>query len=419
LKTLPLDRPKQLKILFLLTQDLGCSAGIGRYFPLARELADLGHQVTIAALHTNFSELSETDFEREGIRVIYVGQMHVQKEGDRKVYFSPSRMVAIAAKATWALSRAALHTHADIIHIGKLQPMNSMAGLLAGKLRKEIIFLDCDDLEAANNRFDANWQQKVIAQFERRVPRYVDHITTHSQVLVDYFLGLGIPKKKITYLPHGIDTRRFKPLAADHIKAFRNRLGIAGRQVIVYVGSISLASHAIDVLLRAFAIVCQANPRAVLVLAGGGEDFDAMQSLARQLNIQDDVIFFGRSPADQVRIFYQMADVSVDPVHDNPAGRASLSIKMFETWANGAPLVTTDVGDRKVILGDPPAGMLAVPGDAQSLASGIQAILGDPQLSGQLRQLGMNMVHKYDWALLAQNIETAYMDVLTNQKRKH
>jgi hypothetical protein len=53
------------------------------------------------------------------------------------------------------------------------------------------------------------------------------------------------------------------------------------------------------------------------------------------------------------------------------------------------------------------------------LASGIQAILGDPQLSGQLRQLGMNMVHKYDWALLAQNIETAYMDVLTNQKRKH
>jgi glycosyltransferase involved in cell wall biosynthesis len=156
-----------------------------------------------------------------------------------------------------------------------------------------------------------------------------------------------------------------------------------------------------------------------MVLAGGGEDFDAMQSLARQLNIQDDVIFFGRSPADQVRIFYQMADVSVDPVHDNPAGRASLSIKMFETWANGAPLVTTDVGDRKVILGDPPAGMLAVPGDAQSLASGIQAILGDPQLSGQLRQLGMNMVHKYDWALLAQNIETAYMDVLTNQKRKH
>jgi hypothetical protein len=46
------------KITFLLTQDLESPSGLGRYWPMARYLAALGHQVKIGALHSNFNSLS-------------------------------------------------------------------------------------------------------------------------------------------------------------------------------------------------------------------------------------------------------------------------------------------------------------------------------------------------------------------------
>ncbi len=46
-----------MRILFLLTQDLDSPSGAGRYQPMAKYLTKLGHQVTIAALHSNYFSL--------------------------------------------------------------------------------------------------------------------------------------------------------------------------------------------------------------------------------------------------------------------------------------------------------------------------------------------------------------------------
>ena len=50
-----------MRIHFLLTQDLESPSGLGRYFPMARELVRLGHQVTISALHSDYANLKHKD----------------------------------------------------------------------------------------------------------------------------------------------------------------------------------------------------------------------------------------------------------------------------------------------------------------------------------------------------------------------
>ena len=40
-----------MKIAFMLTQSLDSPSGLGRYGPLARELARMGHAVEVFALH--------------------------------------------------------------------------------------------------------------------------------------------------------------------------------------------------------------------------------------------------------------------------------------------------------------------------------------------------------------------------------
>ena len=84
-----------MHIALLLTQDLESPNGLGRSFPIAKELVRAGHKVTILALHSNFASLAphELSFVQEEVHVKYVAQMHVQKIGSHKYYFKPWRLI--------------------------------------------------------------------------------------------------------------------------------------------------------------------------------------------------------------------------------------------------------------------------------------------------------------------------------------
>jgi glycosyltransferase involved in cell wall biosynthesis len=404
-----------MRILFLLTQDLESPAGIGRYFPWAKALVQRGHQVSIAALHADYAHASQKHFIREGVNVHYVAQMHVLKRGDQKKYYSAPKLIARTAQATWALSRAALGTPADIIHVGKPQPMNGLAGWMARKLRRRVLFVDCDDLEAANNRFAGGWQRRVVSFFERRIPRQADHVTTHTRVLQEQLLALGVPAERITYLPHGFDRDRFANPQPEQVGILRDRLRLQGKQVIVYVGSMSLGSHAVDLLMEAFAVIRQTRQEIVLVLVGGGEDYESIRQKAIDMGLGESVIFCGRVPSREAPLYYRLGNVSIDPIPDNASGRASLSLKMFESWACGVPLVTVDVGDRQQMLGDPPAGILVRPGEPAEMAHAILEVLDQPELAMMLARRGLARVTDFAWDRLAEQIEAVYAAVLAGK----
>jgi glycosyltransferase involved in cell wall biosynthesis len=407
-----------VRFLFVLTQDLESPAGAGRYFPWAKALARRGHQVSIAALHADYTRTPYKQFFRDGVYVQYVAQMHVLKQGDQKKYFSPPELVLRSLQATWALSRAVSRIPADIIQVGKPQPMNGIAGWVGRIFRKRVLFVDCDDLEASNNRFSGGWQRRVVGIFERRLPQSADHVTTHTHVLEKQLRALGIPAGRITYLPHGIDPERFAETQPEQVEALKDRFGLQGKQVIVYVGSMSLGSHAVDLLLEAFARTRLSHPNTRLVLVGGGQDYELIRQKTAESRLEQAVIFCGRVPSAGTPLYYRMGDVSIDPIPDNASGRASLSLKMIESWACGVPLVTVDVGDRKEMLGDPPAGLLVAPGDPDALAAGMLQILDHPEMGKVFAQRGTIRVADFTWDQLVKQMEPVYEGVLAQKPRR-
>lgn len=398
-----------MRILFLLTQDLDSPAGVGRYFPLARELAKLGHQVNIAALHANFDALDQTHFKRDGVNVEYVAPMHVRKQNHNKFYYPSHQLLPLVVRATWALGHAALRTPADIIHIGKPHPMNGLAGLAARYLRGRRVFLDCDDYEAATGHFSGAWQRHVVAFFEDHLPHHVHHITTNTYFLRDRLLALGVPPERITYLPNGVDRARFTPPSSAQVEERRAALGLIGKKVVAFIGSLSKPSHPVDLLLDAFLLIHQAQSQAVLLIVGGGEEFEPLQAKARAMGLENSVRFCGRVPAPEVPLYYHLADVSVDPVYADDIARSRLPLKLFESWACGVPFVTGDVGDRRAVLGTPPAGVLTEPGDPASLARAILHILECPDRAVSLRQRGLERVELFSWERLARKLEAVYL----------
>jgi glycosyltransferase involved in cell wall biosynthesis len=397
-----------VRILFLLTQDIESPSGVGRYFPMARELARLGHKVTIAALHSDFASFINKVFFQDGVEIRYVAQMHVLKRGNQKFYFSPLKLLALSIQATWALTITALRTPVDIIHICKPHPMNSIAGLFAKYIQHKIVFLDCDDFETTSSHFGSSWQARGIAFFESFTPRHVHHVTTHNSFLQNYLLGLVVPRERITYIPNGVDMHRFAPPDPEEVSSLRTKLGLDGKKVVGFIGSLSLPSHPIYLLLDAFLLVHRTQSDSILLIIGSGEEADRLIEKTRQMGLEDAVKYCGRIPPNEIPVYYRICDVMVDPVYDDPTARGRLPLKLFESWISEVPFVTGDVGDRRLVLGEPPAGLLARPGDAESLAKCILEIIQNSTLGVEFRKRGLEYAQRYNWNQLVNGLEIIY-----------
>lgn len=395
-----------MRILFLLTQDLESPSGLGRYWPLACGLAKLGHEVTLAALHANFQSLTQTQFTQNGVHVQYVAPMHVLKTGNEKRYYPPTKLAQIVTQATLALTRAAWNTPADLIHLAKPHPMNSVAGLLAMRGRR--VLLDCDDYEAGSGHFKGAWQRRGVAWFERNVPRWVRGVTTNTHFMQEKLQAWGVPPSHIYHLPNGVDSARFKPDPA-RVAALRAQWDVRGEPVIAFIGTMSLVSHPVNLLVDAFADLVRTHPAALLLLVGGGEDLAMIREQAAQVGVAARLRCVGRVPPSDVVNYYALADVSVDPVYDDEAARGRSPLKMFESWACGIPFVTADVGERRRSMGDPPAGGLVRAGDVPALADAIRQGVAD---GARWRALGHARVQAFEWDQLARGVAGFYQEMV-------
>jgi glycosyltransferase involved in cell wall biosynthesis len=337
----------------------------------------------VLALHPEYGGLRQRRYTRDGVDVWYLGQMHVQKGGSDKRYYSPLRLLQVAAAAAIKLTWAAITTSSDLYHIGKPHPMNGVAALALLALGRRV-YLDCDDLEAESNRFGAGWQRRVVAWFEDHLPRWVLGVTVNSRLLLDRFRPIVPEDREIVLLPNAVDSARFQIPDPGTVSRVRQQYGLEGRPIVGYIGSMSLTNHAIDLLLESFAqVILDEIPEATLMLVGGGEDLAALERMATTLGIEDRVRFIGRVLPEHVPAFYAIADVVVDPVHDDRVAQARSPLKLYESLALGTPVVTGDVGDRRSALGGNEA-MLATPGDARALGKRIAVLLKDEAIREDL-----------------------------------
>lgn len=381
-------------------------SGLGRFGPLARELAGRGYAVTVFALHYDWPHLSPRQYRDRGVTVVYVGQMHVRKLGPRKSYFTPGRLLTVSLASAMRLAAALQRSDADVIQLCKPQPINALAARLGRRNRP--IFCDCDDYEAATNRFSGEWQRRIVRHFEDGVISYAQGLTVNTRFTFNRYVGLGYPSQRIVYVPNGVERHRFERSPND-LAMLRRRWGLdEATPVIAYVGTISTLSHAVDLLLEAFAIVARQQPDVKLLLVGGGEDYDDMVTMARKLGIAPRTIFAGRQPPEDIPSLFALATVSVDPVREDTIAAARSPLKVIESLAAGTPVVTGDVGDRREMLADGATGVLVRPGDSAALADGLLSVLNDPARRAQMILAARESRERWYWDNLAGDFVRVY-----------
>jgi len=330
--------------------------------------------------------------------------MHIIRTANEKKYYSTAGLAWVVLRSTLGLLQSVLRSKAEWIIVGKPHPMNSIAGLVGKLVHRPWLVIDYDDYEAASTHFRSILQRQIIAFFEDRMARLADFVTTNTYFSRDRLKHLGVDGNKIIYLSNGIDPMWLKPVDQDRVRQIRKDLDLEGKRVVAFIGSLSTPNHPVDLLVEAFNMARKSIPGLTLLLVGGGNAYQRLQSLVREMDLADAVRFTGRVKPDQVPLYYQIADVCVDPVMDDDAARGRQPLKLFESWVSGIPFITGDVGDRKQLSGDPPAVYLCRPSESRALAEAIIRVLCDEELRTQLRSQGLMRIHQYIWPDLARKL---------------
>jgi glycosyltransferase involved in cell wall biosynthesis len=357
------------------------------------------------ALHYDYQNFVPKKFNDQGVSVKYVGQMHVRKQGPHKTYYRTDRLIWVSMIATLQLARALRESDADVIQICKPQPMNVLAARLG--VRGRPIFCDCDDYEAETNLFSNKWQKNIVEYFEDGIVNYVSGITVNTQFSLNRYEELGFPPDHLVYVPNGVERSRFS--GPNHPEKVFARWDLKSDQLIVlFIGTLGIHSHPIDLLIDAFSLVGKAVPSARLMIIGGGEDFDLLRDIVKRLDIKDKVIFTGRVSPEEIPDYITAATVSVDPVKDDLIAKARSPLKILESLVLGTPVVTSDVGDRRAILNDGEYGLLVNPGDINSLSNGLIQILTQPTMRSAMGKAAKKNREQWYWDQLSNRFLGVY-----------
>jgi glycosyltransferase involved in cell wall biosynthesis len=123
---------------------------------------------------------------------------------------------------------------------------------------------------------------------------------------------------------------------------------------------------------------------------GGGDTFEAMVTLSKELELSDVVDFTGRIPDEDLLRYLSTADVCLSPDPLNPLNDVSTMNKIMEYMAMARPIVSFELREAHVSAGD--AAVYAPANDESEFAKRISYLLDDPDTRRQMGELGRERV---------------------------
>lgn len=211
------------------------------------------------------------------------------------------------------------------------------------------------------------WRKGLVPFFMRCSYRHADGIVAISAgVADDLARAIGLPRKRIDVVYNPIDTDRVETLSREEPN--HPWLAPGGPPVILGVGRLTAAKD-FPTLLRAFARF-RAKRAARLMILGEGEDRAALEALARDLGVSEDVAM----PGFAANPFAYMRRAALFVLSSRWEGFANV---LVEAMACGTPVVSADCPSGPAeILEDGKWGRLVPVGDPAALAQAMAEILG-------------------------------------------
>lgn len=212
----------------------------------------------------------------------------------------------------------------------------------------------------------------------------LDLLYVNSEDYRKCWIERGIPAERLRILPRGLDTRLFDPAKRDP-KFWVSRGLREGEVGMLFVGRVSKEKN-LDVLVAALRRMEQGGARVRPLIVGNGPYMGEMKRLLK------DGIFTGYLAGEELARAYASADMFVFPSTTDTFGNVIL-----EAQASGIPVIVSDVGGPRDLVGHGVEGMITRGLDADDLAASISRLAADGELRRRMGVAGRIRVEGRDW----------------------
>jgi glycosyltransferase involved in cell wall biosynthesis len=223
----------------------------------------------------------------------------------------------------------------------------------------------------------------------------------------EYLVAMGAPQRAIFDSPHAVDNERFAAAVRpfhrdDERRALRERLGISGDFVVLFVGKLQRIKRPLDVV----AACAQMPGRVSLVIAGGGPLRQELEAAARAQNVR--LHLLGVVDQQHLPDVYASADVLA-----LPSASETWGLVVNEAMACGVPCVVSDgVGCAPDLIIPAETGQIYPAGDVTALAHALTRIQ-TCAARARLRDACQSHIQRYSYAAATAGLVDACLAVAT------
>jgi len=135
-----------------------------------------------------------------------------------------------------------------------------------------------------------------------------------------------------------------------------------------------------------------------LWIIGEGEKLSELKKLSIQLNVNQQITFYGKIPFEELGNYTKQAGLGINLVNPNSEShRHSLPNKLFDYLQYSLPVIATDLPEMKEVISKNQVGLLLSKPTPEALASLVNEIFSNKINYLQLRKNAQNASQNYCW----------------------
>lgn len=235
---------------------------------------------------------------------------------------------------------------------------------------------------------------KLVEKYTTKLPQLIVPI---SEKIESDLKTLGVPEEKMRVVPNGVDFYRIQ-----NVKPYEEEFDI------VYVGR--LISHKnVDVLLKAVSMLKDEIKDIRVAIIGDGPERDNLIKLAKELDLQQNVKFFGFVEKDED----VYAIMKASKVFVLPSTREGFPNTILEANSCGLPAIVIDhpLNGSTGIVKHEYNGFI-LPLSEKEISTRVLTVLQDPHLLDTLKRNSIEFAKSHDWSVMVEKLEDVYREVV-------
>lgn len=245
--------------------------------------------------------------------------------------------------------------------------------------------------------------RRILSAIRSQEAFSLKHATHVLAVTADDLEALAdqhsIPRSRFSIVPNGVDCARFTPASQQQRAQRKAELGLSGKQVILFAGSMHRPNiEAVEQMIE-WATRWPDEQVCFLVVGTVGRQFKHLRHTHLRFtgSVQD------------TKPFFEAADIAINPML---TGSGS-NLKQLEFMAMGLPTVATPVGARGIPIVDDVHGLIR---PSQQFPECLRQLVGDHQRRTQIGQNGRDLVQQhFEWSVVAESMVAAYQALLQRE----